>query len=224
MRTATPTPGQTRPQPPTTTPPRRRTFLLPLVAIALVVAAAGGGIAIALAPRSTPGAGGQTAGVAIPSASPGSATPDPGTAGSGQPSSPPASGPTATTAPKPPLADGSYDAFVRSVDPDRRTIVVDVVQVFEGDAADKAAVEDGKPGGSGLYVRNKNPLLRTLRVSSAVPIEFQGTCEEAAPTGTQALRDLAKRIARFKEFYYYHFSVEDGLVRSMHERQAVSAC
>jgi hypothetical protein len=220
MRTAAPTPDQTRPQPPTTTPSRRRTFLLPLVAIALVVAAAGGGIAIALASRSTPGAGGQPAGVAA--ADP--RTADPGTGGSDQPSSPPTSGPTATTAPKPALADGSYDAFVRSVDADHRTIVVDVVQVFEGDAADKAAVEDGKQGGAGLYVRNKNPLLRTLRVSSAVRIQFQGTCEEAAPTGTQALRDLAKRIARFKQAYYYHFSVEDGLVRSMHERLAVSAC
>jgi hypothetical protein len=219
MRTAAPTPDQTRPQPPTTTAPRRRTFLLPLVAIALVIAVAGGGVAIALASRSTPSAGEQPAGVAAP----GATTPAP-TTGFDQQPSPPTSGPTATTAPKPPLADGSYDAFVRSVDPDRRTIVVDVVQVFEGDAADKAAIEDGKQGGFGLYIRNKNPLLRTLRVSSAVRIEFQGTCEEAAPTGTQALRDLAKRIARFKQFYYYHFSVEDGLVRSMHERQAVSAC
>jgi hypothetical protein len=217
MRTAAPTPDQTRPQPPTTTSSRRRTVLLPLVAIALVVAAAGGGIAIALASRSTPGAGEQPAGVAAPA-------PTPRTEGSGQQPSPPTSGPTATTAAKPPLADGSYDAFVRSVDPDRRTIVVDVVQVFEGDAADKAAVEDGKQGGFGLYVRNKNPLLRTLRVSSAVRIEFQGTCEQGPPSGTQALRTLAKRVARFKEFYYYHFSVEDGLVRSMHERQAVSAC
>jgi hypothetical protein len=224
MRTATPTPGQTTPQPPTTTAPRRRTFLLPLVAIALVVAAAGGGVAIALASRTTPGAGEQPANVAAQSAAPGSATPDPKRAGSGQPSSPPASGPTAAAAPKPALADGSYDAFVRSVDPDHRTIVVDVVQVFEGDAADKAAIEDGKQGGAGLYVRNKNSLLRTLRASSAVRIEFQGTCEEAPPTGTQALRDLAKRIARFKEFYYYHFSVEDGLVQSMKERQAVPAC
>jgi hypothetical protein len=42
------------------------------------------------------------------------------------------------------LADGRYDAYVRKVDPDRDLIVVDLVQVFTGNAAVRAALEDGR--------------------------------------------------------------------------------
>src|SRR4029450_11291482 len=41
------------------------------------------------------------------------------------------------------LTDGRYDAYVRKVDPDRDLIVVDLVQVFTGNPAVRAAIEDG---------------------------------------------------------------------------------
>src|SRR6266704_1393071 len=66
-------------------------------------------------------------------------------------------------APVPVLADGTYPAFLRKVDPDHRTMVVDVVQVFEGDAAVQAAIEDGRGRTDAqylaFYIRNQNSLL-----------------------------------------------------------------
>ena len=66
------------------------------------------------------------------------------------------------------LADGRYDAYVRKVDPDRDLIVVDLVQVFTGDATVRAALEDGVDRSAAevrdTYVRNQNDRLRTLEM------------------------------------------------------------
>jgi hypothetical protein len=70
------------------------------------------------------------------------------------------------------LTDGRYDAYVRKVDPDRDLIVVDLVQVFTGDAAVRAAIEDGMDRSAAqvrdTYVRNQNPRLRTLELAGDV--------------------------------------------------------
>jgi hypothetical protein len=121
------------------------------------------------------------------------------------------------------LADGSYDGFVRSVDGGGRRIVVDLVQVFEGQAAEKAAAEDGKPGwgSGGWYVRNQNPRLRTLPVARDAGIKFLTTCE--GPTATRAvLGELAKNAATGG--YYYTLTVKDGSVRRIVEHQRNPAC
>jgi hypothetical protein len=221
--------------------PARRRSPVSLLAVALALAVASTGVAIALAMRPVSTAStGSTAATA-----PAGAAASPTTAGSGatqvaapqtgtnaQPSGQgqgtgkgAAGGPTASTAPRPVLADGSYDGFVRSVDVGGRRIVVDLVQVFEGQAAEKAAAEDGKPGwgSGGWYVRNQNPRLRTLAAAPDVRAHFIGTCEQPA-AGPSALSGLAKQIARTGTATYYHFTVEGGLVRSLQEKQTMPAC
>ena len=72
---------------------------------------------------------------------------------------------TATTEPAV-LADGRHPAYVKSVDPDGQTVTFDLIQFFSGDAATKAAAEDGEesPPPNDYYIRNVNPRLRTLAV------------------------------------------------------------
>ena len=69
-------------------------------------------------------------------------------------------------APRPVLADGRYDSYIRTVDRHRNQLTVDLVQVFQGQAARDAAIADGmapdKAQYLGVYARNQNPRLRTL--------------------------------------------------------------
>jgi hypothetical protein len=227
-----PTIDRSQPRAPAPGPARRR-WLAPLLAVALVLAVASTGVAIALAMR--PASTASTASTAGSGATQ-VTTPaqtdetnaqrsghDQGTGqGQGQGA---AGGPTASTAPRPVLADGSYDGFVRSVDVGGRRIVVDLVQVFEGRAAEKAAAEDGKPGwgSGGWYVRNQNSRLRTLAVAGDLRAHFIGTCEQP-PAGPSALSGLAKQTARMGTATYYHFTVDGGLVRNMQEKQTTPAC
>ncbi|HXQ55828.1 MAG TPA: hypothetical protein VOA19_08505 [Actinomycetes bacterium] len=92
-------------------------------------------------------------------------------------------GATATTgAPQPPggpatteqvvLEDGRHPVIIKTVDPARRTVTFDLIQWFEGDAAAKAAAEDGQesPPPNDYYIRNVNSRLRTLAVAADAPI------------------------------------------------------
>jgi hypothetical protein len=77
-----------------------------------------------------------------------------GCGGSEQPGG--ARGATATTAAPAPtvsaptpsepvvLADGRHPVYLKTVDPDRQAITFDLIQFFTGDAATKAAAEDGE--------------------------------------------------------------------------------
>ena len=69
------------------------------------------------------------------------------------------------------LEDGTHDAYLTRIDRANDRIVVDVVQVFQGDRAVKEAIADGRPRSEAQYlttwVRNQNPRLRTLPMPAA---------------------------------------------------------
>jgi hypothetical protein len=211
----------TRPSSPR--PPRRRPVAV-LVAGAVLVAAIGAGAALALGGRSADRSDQPAAAAAPPAAAQATkaAAPTPasrGTAsgqrqqGSGQEqSSNPSGSPKregVTT-----LTDGRYDAYVRKVDPDRDLIVVDLVQVFTGDAAARAAIEDGMDRSAAevrdTYVRNQNDRLRTL-------------CES---TGQEALFTKLIKDATYGQgqLFYYTLHVQGGVVQRIDEHQAQPAC
>lgn len=124
------------------------------------------------------------------------------------------------------LADGTYPAFIRKIDPERRTMVVDVIQVLEGDAALQAAIQDGR-GSAGTwypdpYIRNQNSRLRTLPVARDASIKFLYTCE--GPTATRAALSVLAKNATTSEAFYYSLTVRDGSVRRIVEHQAIPAC
>ena len=125
------------------------------------------------------------------------------------------------------LADGRYDAYVRKVDPDRDLIVVDLVQVFTGDAAVRAALEDGMDRSAAevrdTYVRNQNDRLRTLEMAGGVRLNLIGSCES---TGQEALFTKLIKDATYGQgqLFYYTLRVQGGAVRQIDEHQAQPAC
>ena len=134
--------------------------------------------------------------------------------------------PSADPAPDPnALADGVYPTFVRAVDVQGATVTVDVLQVFVGAEQHQAAFEDGVDWRNVMYdpvyIRNENPLLRTLPVSGDARITFLGGCE--SPNRQAGLNQL-RREGVGSETYYFEMSVIDGSVVAIDQRIAVSAC
>ena len=232
----------TRPSAPR--PPRRRRVAL-FAAGAVLIAALGSGAAFALGDRNDGQSAAATqsaAAAAQPAASDQSAKPSAGqsatpasratavgqqqTSGSGQEqSSSPSGSPKregVTT-----LADGRYDAYVRKVDPDRDLIVVDLVQVFTGDAAVRAALEDGMDRSAAevrdTYVRNQNDRLRTLEMAGGVRLNLIGSCESTGQEGlfTKLIKDATSGQG---QLFYYTLHVQGGVVQRIDEHQAQPAC
>jgi hypothetical protein len=84
--------------------------------------------------------------------------------------------------PHPVLADGRYPSYIRTVDRHRNQLVVDLVQVFDGQAARDAAIADGLPNDQaqvlGVWVRNQNPRLQTLPLARDLRLDLRGgDCE-----------------------------------------------
>jgi hypothetical protein len=238
----------TRPSAPR--PPHRRRVAL-FAAGAVLVAALGSGGALALGDRNAgqsadatqPSAAAAQPAANIQSAQPAAAqsakaaAPTPASRGTaaGQRQQDSVSGqeqsPTPSGSPKregvTTLTDGRYDSYVRKVDPDRDLIVVDLVQVFTGDAAVPAAIEDGMDRSAAqvrdTYVRNQNPRLRTLEMAGGVRLNLIGSCES---TGQEALFTKLIKDATYGQgqLFYYTLHVQGGMVQRIAEHQAQPAC
>jgi hypothetical protein len=245
---------ETPTRPPVPRPPRRRRVAL-FAAGAVLVAALGSGGALALGNRNAgqsaaatqpsaaaaqPAANIQSAqpaaGQSAKPAAPTPASQDPAsshqrgsdsqqTSGSSPAQSTPSGGPKregVTT-----LADGRYDGYVRKVDPDRDLIVVDLVQVFTGKAAVRAALEDGMDRSAAevrdSYVRNQNDRLRTLEMAAGVRLNLIGACESTGQEGlfTKLIKDATSGQG---QLFYYTLQVQGGMVQRIDEHQAQPAC
>jgi hypothetical protein len=124
------------------------------------------------------------------------------------------------------LADGVYPTFVRAVDVKGATITVDVLQVFVGAAAHQAAIEDGVPWMDirydPVYIRNENPLLRTLPVARDVRIKLIAIC--MAPNRWVGLRELRRATTPFTDSFYYEVTVVGGSVERIRQLVTVAGC
>jgi hypothetical protein len=134
--------------------------------------------------------------------------------------------PAPTPTPKPPvLADGHYDAYIRTVDSSRDRLVVDPVQVFHDQAAVTAAIADGKPRDTAqylsTYVRNQNPRLRTLPPAGDLRVDLREPCGDPPSRGVLLAR-LASHAHRVG--WYFVLTVSDGAVQQIEERFAGNAC
>jgi hypothetical protein len=98
------------------------------------------------------------------------------------------------------LADGRHPAFLKRVDPGRRTITFDLVQFYTGDAATRAAAEDGKesPPPNDYYIRNVNRKLRTLPVRADAPITVNVL---AAQSTGGATKDVSVTLAKLATWF-----------------------
>jgi hypothetical protein len=147
------------------------------LAAALLIAAALSGCSSS---KQTGGAGGATATTVAPPTS---------TTGGGPTTSEPVV-----------LADGRHPVYLKTVDPDRRTITFDLIQFFTGDAATKAAAEDHKesPPPNDYYIRNVNPRLRTLPVRADAPITVNVL---AAQSTGSATKDVSVTLAKLATYF-----------------------
>jgi hypothetical protein len=158
---------------PDRTAPRRRR--LPFAALILLVAATVGGCGGSEEPD---GAGGAPATTAAPASTAGAPT-----------TSEPAT-----------FADGRHPVYLKTVDPGQQTITFDLIQFFTGEAATKAAAEDGEesPPPNDYYIRNVNPRLRTLPVRSGAPITVNVLA--AGSTGN-ATKDVSVTLAELAGYF-----------------------
>jgi len=105
--------------------------------------------------------------------------------------------------------------------------VVDLVQVFTGKAAVRAAIEDGMDRSAAevrdTYVRNQNDRLRTLEMAGGVRLNLIGSCES---TGQEALFTKLIKDATYGQghLFYYTLQVQGGMVQRIDEHQAQPAC
>jgi hypothetical protein len=220
-----------RPSPPVRVRRHHRSTIVVATGM-LTLLAVTAGAAVALIDRPAPPA--RHAVVAGPLATPTTGTPD-GPVLIAQDPGPPVANPPRQQAPGNPvshptpepgaaLADGTYPALIRKIDVDRRTMVIDVIQVFEGKAAAEAAIQDGlkpaDPEWMFLYIRNQNPRLRTLPIARDASVRLYRGCE--APAARPVLTELAKDAATTG--YYYSLTVTDGSVHRVVEHQRQPAC
>jgi hypothetical protein len=131
--------------------------------------------------------------------------------------------------PAPVLADGRYDSYIRTVDTNRQRLVVDLVQVFDGQAARDAAIADGLPRDQaqylGVYVRNQNPRLRTLPLARDLRLDLRGgDCEAPRNHQLTKLAADARAMSGSIHTYYFTLTVHAGAVQQVQEFLAINAC
>jgi hypothetical protein len=132
-------------------------------------------------------------------------------------------------APRPVLADGRYDSYIRTVDSRRNRLVVDLVQVFDGQAARDAAIADGmardKAQYLGVYARNQNPRLRTLPLARDLRLDLRGgDCEAPLNHQLTKLAADARSMSGSTHTYYFTLTVRAGAVHQVQEFLAINAC
>jgi hypothetical protein len=112
---------------------------------------------------------------------------------------PPSTAATPTTSEPVVLADGRHPVYLKTVDPDRRTITFDLIQFFTGEAATKAAAEDGQesPPPNDYYIRNVNSRLRTLPVRSDAPITVNVLAAQSTGSSTKDVSVTLEELASY---------------------------
>jgi hypothetical protein len=97
------------------------------------------------------------------------------------------------------LADGRHPVYLKTVDPDRPTITFDLIQFFTGEAATKAAAEDGEesPPPNDYYIRNVNSRLRTLPVQSDAPITVNVLAAQSSGSSTKDVSVTLDELAGY---------------------------
>ena len=125
----------------------------------------------------------------------------------------PTSGPPAATAPpttKAPapargttnsqpvvLVDGRHPVIIKTVDPDRRRMTFDLIQLYWGEDATREAAEDHQevPPPNDYYIRNANPRLRMLPVRSDATITTNTLTAGYTGSATKNVRVPLDRLA-----------------------------
>jgi hypothetical protein len=97
------------------------------------------------------------------------------------------------------LEDGRHPVFIKTVDPGRRTVTFDLIQWFTGEAATRAAAEDGEesPPPNDYYIRNVNSRLRTLPVAADAPITVNLLAAQSTGSATKDVSVTLDELAGY---------------------------
>jgi hypothetical protein len=97
------------------------------------------------------------------------------------------------------LADGRHPVYLKTVDAGRQAITFDLIQFFTGEAANKAAAEDGQesPPPNDYYIRNVNPRLRTLPVRAGAPITVNVLAAQSTGSATKDVPVTLDKLASY---------------------------
>ena len=95
------------------------------------------------------------------------------------------------------LVDGRHPVIIKTVDPDRRTITFDLIQLYWGDDATTEAAKDHQesPPPNDYYIRNVNPRLRTMSVWADAPITCNTLTAGYTGSATKNVRLPLDRLA-----------------------------
>jgi hypothetical protein len=138
--------------------------------------------------------------------------------------------PVPAPAPKAPvLADGHYDAYIQQVNTRGDYLVVDLVQVFQGQTAIDAAIADGLPHDQAqvlyVWVRNQNPRLRTLAIAKDMRLDvLPGDCVESRNHQFAKLIKDSRTMSNSRPAYYFTLTVAGGAVHYIQEDKTFNAC
>jgi hypothetical protein len=120
------------------------------------------------------------------------------------------------------MQNGRHPVVVKQVDAAGRTVTFDLVQWFDGDAATKAAAEDGEesPPPNDYYIRNVNPRLRTLPVTPDARLSLTRQTLNAGGSGSAAANvevDLATIQANGRDHLFWA-TVQGGRIVALEEQ------
>jgi hypothetical protein len=135
----------------------------------------------------------------------------------------------APTPKAPVLADGHYDAYIQQLNTRGDYLVVDLVQVFQGQAGIDAAIADGLPRDQAqvlyVWVRNQNPRLRTLAIAKDMRLDLlPGDCVESRNHQFAKLIKDSRAMSNSRPAYYFTLTVSGGAVHRIHEDKTFNAC
>ena len=127
------------------------------------------------------------------------------------------------------LADGRYPSSIRTVDRHHHQLIVDLVQVFHGQAGRDAAIADGMARDQaqylGVYARNQNPRLRTLPLARDLRLDLRGgDCEAPRNHQLTKLATHARSMSGPIHTSYFTLTVRAGAVHQVQEFLAINAC
>ena len=118
------------------------------------------------------------------------------------------------------LENGRHPVVLEGVEVAGRTVTVDLVQWFTGDAAAKAAAEDGQesPPPNDYYIRNVNPRLRILPLASDARLTLTRQTLGQGGNATEGVEvDLAELAANGRKHLFWA-TVQGGQILRLEEQ------
>ena len=123
------------------------------------------------------------------------------------------------------LGNGRHYGYLAAIDADGRLVTTDIVQFLTGEAAEKAAAEDGEEVTNDYYIKNENSLLRTISIRGGAAITTNTLSAEETGDSTKDLSVTLEKLAGYFETdseqaksALFILTIRDGVMTELHEQ------